>query len=104
MLHLNVPKLSSFPRKAKLAPQSRSNLTENSVHTRLPAVEACSWIPATTWTYGFLVWTQLAGHFKPPTNFGGVSLLHPTQDPQTTPVGLFGLDQIKHGSWVQTWM
>jgi len=47
---------------------------------------------------------KLAGHFKPPTNFGGVSVLHPTQHPQTTPLGLFGLDQIKHGSWVQTYI
>ncbi len=33
-----------------------------------------------------------------------VSVLHPRQDPQTPPLGLFGLDQIKHGSWVQTCM
>jgi len=29
-----------------------------------------------------------------------VSVLHPTHDPQTPPFGLFGLDKIKHGSWV----
>jgi hypothetical protein len=80
-------------------PQFYNNFTENSLHNSIPAVEGCSWIPAMAWTYGFSVWSQLAGHFKSPTNFAGVSVAS-THDPQTPPFGLFGLDKIKHGSWV----
>ncbi len=83
MVQLNVPKLSSFPRQ-NWPPQFCNNFTENSVHNSAPAVEGCSWIPEMAWIYGFLVWSQLAGHFKPPTKFAGVGVASHTRPSNTT--------------------
>jgi hypothetical protein len=80
-------------------PQFCYNFTENSGHNRLPAVGSLQ--PHGPTDFWFGVWVNLQATSNSLQTLR-VSVLHPTQAPQTPPLGLFGLDQIKHRSWVQT--